>query len=102
MYRIWYWARIDRESDGQFTASIPDLGDLSAHGDTAKDAIAHVTDLACDYVRSAAEGGEPIPRRSQFTDMPSLIRSREIGRAIIPVEVERRAAWPTPPYHMSA
>ena len=28
------------------------------------------------------------------------IRSKEVGRAIIPVEVERRAAWPTPPYHM--
>ena len=101
MYRIWYWARIDRESDGQFTASIPDLGDLAAHGDTGKDAVAHVTDLAREHVRAAVEGGEPLPRRRQFTDMPSLVRSREIGRAIIPVEVERKAAWPTPPYHMS-
>ena len=102
MYRIWYWARIDRESDGRFTASIPDLGDLAAHGDTDKDAVAHVTDLARECVRAAVEGGEPIPRRRQFTDMPSLVRSREVGRAIIAVEVERRAAWPTPPYQMSA
>jgi hypothetical protein len=23
MYRVWYWATVDRESDGRFTASIP-------------------------------------------------------------------------------
>jgi hypothetical protein len=23
MYRIWYWATVDRESDGRFIASIP-------------------------------------------------------------------------------
>ena len=27
MYRIWYWAMIDRETSGRFVASIPDLGD---------------------------------------------------------------------------
>ena len=25
MYRIWFWALIDRESNGRFVASIPDL-----------------------------------------------------------------------------
>ena len=102
MYRIWYWAMIGRESDGRFIASIPDLGDLAAYGDTDKDAVTHVTDLAGERVRAAVEVGEPIPRRRQFTDMPSFLRSKEVGRAIIPVEVERRAAWPTPPYQMSA
>jgi hypothetical protein len=46
MYRIWYWAMISRENDGRFVASIPDLGGLAAYGDTDKDAVAHVTDLA--------------------------------------------------------
>jgi hypothetical protein len=32
MYRVWYWAIVDRESDGRFIASIPDLGDLAADG----------------------------------------------------------------------
>ncbi len=79
MYRIWYWAMIDRGSDGRFIASVPDLGDLAAYGDTDKDAV-----------------------RRQSSEMPSHIRSKEVGRAIIPVEVGRREAWPTPPYHMSA
>ena len=103
MYRIWYWATVDRESDGRFLASIPDLGDLAAYGDTDKDAVAHVTDLAGERVRAVVEGGQPVPPRRHSSEMPSQIRlSKEVGRAIIPVEVERRAAWPTPPFHMSS
>ena len=99
MYRIWYWTTIDRESDGRFVASIPDLWDLAAYGETDKDAIAHVTELA---VRAAVDDGQRVPPRRQCSEMPSHIRSKEVGRAIIPVEVGRREAWPTPPYHMSS
>jgi predicted RNase H-like HicB family nuclease len=102
MYRVWYWAMIDRESDGRFIASIPDLGDLAAYGDTDKDAVAHVTDLASEHVRAAVDDGQQVPHRRHFSEMPSHVRSKEVARAIIPVEVERRAAWPTPPYHMSS
>jgi predicted RNase H-like HicB family nuclease len=102
MYRVWYWAMIARESDGRFIASIPDLGDLAAYGDTDKDAVAHVTDLAAERVRAAVDDGQPVPPRRHSSEMPSHIRSKEVGRTIIPVEVGRREAWPTPPYHMSA
>jgi predicted RNase H-like HicB family nuclease len=101
MYRIWYWATIDRESDGRFIASIPDLGDLTAYGDSDKDAVAHVTDLAREHVRTAVEAGQPAPRRSHFTELPSYTHPKEIGRTIIPVEVERSAALPAPPYRMA-
>jgi predicted RNase H-like HicB family nuclease len=101
MYRVWYWAMIDRESDGRFIASIPDLGDLTAYGDTDKDAIAHVTHLASEHVRADVDDGQPVPQRRHFSEMLSNIRSKEVGRVIIPVEVGRRKAWPTPPYHMS-
>jgi predicted RNase H-like HicB family nuclease len=103
MYRIWYWATIDRESDGRFIASIPDLGDLAACGDTDKDAVAHVTELAGERVRAVVDDGQAVPPRRHSSEMPSHIRrSKEVGRAIIQVEVGRREAWPTPPYHMSA
>ena len=102
MYRIWYWTMIDRETNGRFVASIPDLGDLAAYGDTDKDAVAHVTELARESVQAAVESGQPVPRQRHYNEMPSFLRSKEIGRAIISVEVERRAAWPTPPYEMSA
>jgi predicted RNase H-like HicB family nuclease len=44
MYRIWFWALIDRETDGRFVATIPDLSDLAGHGDTDKRAVARVTE----------------------------------------------------------
>ena len=54
MYRIWYWATVDRESDGRFIVSIPDLGDHAAYGDTDKDAVARSGNLA--RVRASAIG----------------------------------------------
>ena len=61
MYRVWYWAMIDREHDGRFIASIPDLWDLAAYGDTDKDAIAHVTELASERVRASLDDGQRVP-----------------------------------------
>jgi predicted RNase H-like HicB family nuclease len=71
MYRVWYWATIDREYDGRFIASIPDLWDLAAYGDTDKDAVAHVTDLASERVRTALDDGQQIPPRRQSSELPS-------------------------------
>ena len=48
---------IDRESDGRFIASMPDLDDLAAYGHTGRGAVAHVTDLA------AVDGGQPVSKK---------------------------------------
>ena len=102
MYRIWFWAMIERESDGRFVARNPDLGDFAACGATDKDALAHVAELARESVRATVESGQSVPLRRHYNEMPSYLRSKEIGRAIIPVEIERGAAWPAPPYQMCA
>ena len=83
---------IDRETDCRFIASIPDLGDLAAYGENEKDAVAHVAVLAADYVRAVVESGQPAPRARQAAELPSNIRSKEVGRSQIPVEVGRAAA----------
>jgi predicted RNase H-like HicB family nuclease len=101
MYRIWYWATIDLENDGRFIATIPDLEDLAAYGESDKAAVAHVTDLARDRVRSNVEAGQLAPPRRHFAQLPSSVHAKEIGRAIIAVEVERSAASPVPPFSMS-
>jgi predicted RNase H-like HicB family nuclease len=93
---------IERESDGRFVARIPDLNDLAAYGGTDKDAVAHVTELARESVRATVESGQSVPLRRHYNEMPSYLRSKELGRAIIPVEVERNAVGQTPPYQMSA
>jgi predicted RNase H-like HicB family nuclease len=87
---------IDRENDGRFIASIPDLGDLAAYGENEKDAVAHVAALATDHVRATVESGQPAPRARKAPELPSAIRSKEVGRSLIPVEVGRREAWPCP------
>ena len=61
MYRVWYWAIVDRERDGRFLASIPDLGDLAAYGDTEKDPVAHVAELAAKHVRPLVESTSRLP-----------------------------------------
>jgi hypothetical protein len=68
-----------------------------AHGDTDKDAVAHVTELAGERVRAAVDDGQPVPQRRHFSEMPSHIRTKQVGRTIIPVEVGRREAWPLRP-----
>jgi hypothetical protein len=76
MYRIWYWAIIDRETDGRFIASIPDLEDFAAYGETDKDAVAHVTVLAATArlsARASASG------RSRATPTPSTSARRTLS-----------------------
>ena len=76
--RVWYWATIDREGAcwPLPRPSIPDLWDLAAYGDTDKDAIAHVTELASERVRAALDDGQRVPLRRRSSEMPSAIRSK--------------------------
>jgi len=102
MYKVWYWALIDRESDGRFVASIPDLQDVAAWGLTDKEAVAHVAQLASDHVRALQESGQPVPRARPASEMPSSTRPEEIGRAMISVDVGRAAANAAVPFKTQA
>jgi predicted RNase H-like HicB family nuclease len=96
MFRIWYWAMIDRKSDGQFVAVVPDLGDLAAYGDNEKNAVANAAQLAAEHVGALVESGQSIPRARPASQMPAIPQANKIGRAMISVRVERTAAMPTP------
>jgi predicted RNase H-like HicB family nuclease len=64
MYRVWYWAMIDRESDGRVVASVPDLDDVAVSASTEKDALAHLTGLAAERVRAAFyRVAKPLPEQ---------------------------------------
>lgn len=92
MYRVWYWAVVDRESDGRFIASIPDLEDVSAWGPTDKEAVTRVAQLAGEHVLALKDSGQSVPRARPASEMPSSSRPQEIGRAMISVDVGRAAA----------
>jgi predicted RNase H-like HicB family nuclease len=94
MYKLWYWTMVDRDSEGRFIASVPDLVDVAAYGATEKDALAHVTQLAEEHVRALVERGQSAPRASRAAEMPSATRSKEFGRALIPVVIGRAAVRP--------
>jgi len=74
---------VGRESDGRFVASIPDLADLAAYGSNEKDAVANVTDLAAEHVRSLVERYQSVPRPRPASEMPTLSKPKKIGRAMI-------------------
>jgi len=100
MYKVWYWTLVDRDSEGRFIASIPDLVDVAAYGTSEKDALANVTQLAVEHVRALVESGQMAPRASHASEMPSATRSKEFGRALIPVDVARAAVTPSAAYNV--
>jgi hypothetical protein len=61
MYRIWYWATIDREYDIRFIASLPDFGTSPHMVPWDKEGAAHVADLAGQRARAALEDGQHVP-----------------------------------------
>lgn len=101
MYKVWYWTMVDRDNEGRFIASIPDLADVAAYGATEKDALAHVTQLAEEHVRALVESGHLAPRARPAADMPSATRSKEFSRALIPVSVGRAAVVPGATYNVA-
>jgi|ERR1700722_8053421 predicted RNase H-like HicB family nuclease len=82
---VWYWAILDRESEG-FIASVPDLGGVAAYGASEKEAVAHVAERASEYVRALVESGKPVPHARHPSEMPSDVQLK-IGRAMISVQV---------------
>ena len=75
--------------DRPFHRKHPGSGDLAAYGHTDRDAVAHVTKLVSQQMRAAIDDGQPVPPRRQCSEMPSHVRSKEVGRAMIAVEVGR-------------
>ena len=96
MYRVWYWAVVGRESDGRFIASIPDLEELAADGRNEKDAVARVTELAAERIRSLVEGGRQLPHPRPASEIPNTPQTNKIGRAMISVAVGRTGANAAP------
>jgi predicted RNase H-like HicB family nuclease len=75
---IWYWAILDRESEG-FIASVPDLGGLAAYGASEKEAVAHVADRASEYIRALVESGKPVPTPASPLKCRAMFNSKSAG-----------------------
>jgi predicted RNase H-like HicB family nuclease len=52
---------IEREDDGRFLASVPDLPGVMAYGASEDEAIRKVKSIALQVVADMVEGGEQVP-----------------------------------------
>ena len=52
---------IDREDDGRFLASIPDLPGVMAYGDTEDAAVRKAKSIALQVLADMIESGEEVP-----------------------------------------
>jgi len=84
MYRIWFWAMIERESDGRFVAGIPDLNDLAAYGGTDKDAVAHVTELAREVCEPPSKAASQFRCGGTTTRCPATFDPRSLAAPSFP------------------
>ena len=75
---IWYWAILDRESEG-FIASVPDLGGLVAYGASEKEAVAHVAERASEYVRALVEAASRFPMPASPLKCRVMFNSKSAG-----------------------
>jgi predicted RNase H-like HicB family nuclease len=94
MYRVWYWALIERDSGGRFIARLHDLPNVAADGATEGEAIANLKLIANDHIRQLCESGSRPPRASQTSEIPRTILTKEFSRALIPIDVARALARP--------
>jgi predicted RNase H-like HicB family nuclease len=100
MYKVWYWALIEQTARDTFVAHLPDLPGIEATGPTEKGALASLTELAASHVQQLVEEGHTPPRASQAAEIASAVRSKEINRALIPVDVARELARPGARYNV--
>ncbi len=57
---------IDREEDGRFLASVPDLPGVMAYGLTKDGAIRKVKSIALQVLAEMIESGEDVPAQLKF------------------------------------
>ena len=100
MYRLWYWALIERDREGRFIARLYDLPDLVADGTTQTEAIANLKLIGNDRIRQLSESSSPLPRASRTSEIPSSVRTKEFSRALISVDIARALARPGSKYNL--
>jgi predicted RNase H-like HicB family nuclease len=87
MFDVWYWAILERNKDGRYFASVPDLPGATAAGGSEKEVLQNITAIAADYVRDLVEDGHDVPTARNSDEIERDPEADEYGRAAIPVDV---------------
>src|SRR5689334_25065009 len=83
---VFYVAILERDAR-VIVARIPDLPAISAQGVTRAQALDELVYYANSYVRSLVQHAEDVPAARDIDDIPVEKGAKELGRALIPVEL---------------
>jgi len=83
----FYVAVIETNSQGEFFITVPDLPGVNAAAATKLEALELAVEFANDYVRDLIEEGHAVPSARDLAEIEHDPEVREVGRALIPVEV---------------
>ena len=87
----FYVAVIETSSEGEFFVTLPDLPGVNAAAGTKLAALELAIEFANDYVRDLVEEGHAVPPARDLAEVEHDPEMREVGRALIPVEVPGRS-----------
>ena len=83
----FYVAIIETNREGELFVTVPDLPGVNAAAVTRREALELAVEFANDYVRDLIEEGHAVPPPRDLAEIERDPEVREIGRALIPVEV---------------
>ena len=87
----FYVAILEANSEGEFFVTVPDLPGVNAAAATRLAALELAIEFANDYVRDLVEEGHAVPPARDLAEVERDPEMREVGRALIPVEVPGRS-----------
>jgi predicted RNase H-like HicB family nuclease len=83
----FYVAILERNSEGEIFATVPDLPGVNAAAATQHEALAFTIEFANDYVRDLVADGHQVPPARDIEAIERDPEALELGRALIPVDV---------------
>lgn len=64
--------KLQREEDGRWSVSAPDLPGCASWGQTQEEALANIQEAVTGYIETLVQEGLPIPPRVRASDEPEV------------------------------
>jgi predicted RNase H-like HicB family nuclease len=91
MFDVWYWAILEKNKEGRYFPHVPDLPGATAAGETEREVLESIAEIAADHVRDLVEDGHEVPKARSNDEIERDPDVSEVGRVAIPVDVPGRS-----------
>lgn len=78
-----YRVCIERDPEGGFVVTVPELPGCISQGDTVEEAYQMIRDAMAAWISSALEHGEPVPEPSDYSGRILVRVSRSLHRELV-------------------